>query len=757
MTEKNVDRFGAGRLDPALRSWLMPDGVEALLEGAHGQPFAVLGCHPGPDRCSKIIRAFLPGARSIEAMVGKAGEARPIALEAMTASGFFAGLIRTIEARPDYRLRVTWANGTVEELDDPYVLPPRLGALDLHLLGEGNHHQAYEVLGAHPGQHLGRVGTGFAVWAPNAARVSVVGDFNRWDGRRHVMRLREECGVWEIFLPGIGPGEVYKYEIRTTDGQLLLKADPCGRWSEVPPATASRVWADAKFEWSDQDWLQGRHARQARVRPLSIYEVHAGSWQRAADGTWPNYRELADRLVPYVAELGFTHIELLPISEHPFAGSWGYQPSGLFAPTARCGTPDDFRDLVDRCHQAGIGVLLDWVPGHFPDDAHGLGRFDGTCLFEHEDDRQGRHRDWGTLIYNYGRREVANFLISNALYWLREYHLDGLRIDAVASMLYLDYSRGPGDWIPNIHGDNRNLEAVEFLRRLNSIVHRECPGVLIIAEESTSWPLVSRPPEDGGLGFGYKWNMGWMNDTLSYFRRDPIHRRHHHRDLTFGLMYAFSENFVLPISHDEVVHGKGSLLGKMPGDRWQQFAQARLALAWQFCYPGKKLLFMGCEFAQVAEWNHDTGLDWHLLESPEHEGVRRLVIDLNRCYRSLAALHELDCEPEGFAWLSCDDADQNVVVFARRGQGAGFVLVACNFSPVVHYEYHVGVSEPGDYHEILNTDACEYGGSGIGNLGRVAAQDRPLDGQAYCLPLTLPPLAAVVLGSPALMGASDHA
>ncbi len=736
-------------------SWLRPAGVDALIAGHHGDPFALLGCHAAPDSEHRIIRVLLPGAQSVR-VVAKTGGLE-VELEESRDPGFFTAVIPEALAAGGYRLRVRWADGLEQHLDDPYSLPPRLGELDLHLLAEGQHYRAWEVLGARPGEHAGLGGTGFAVWAPNARRVSVVGDFNAWDGRRHAMRLRPECGISEIFVPGVEPGALYKYEILTHDGRLLLKADPYARQAELPPATASRVWAEGDYVWSDQDWLERREASQSRERPIAIYELHAGSWQRHADGSWLSYRELADRLVPYVRELGFTHIELLPISEHPFSGSWGYQPSGLFAPTARFGTPDDFRHLVDCCHQAGIGVILDWVPGHFPDDAHGLERFDGSCLYEHEDERQGRHRDWDTLIYNYGRREVRNFLIGNALYWLKHFHIDGLRIDAVASMLYLDYSRGPGEWIPNIHGDNRNLEAVEFLRRLNLAVHAECPGVLMIAEESTSWPLVSRPPEHGGLGFGYKWNMGWMNDSLRYFSRDPVYRSHHHRDLTFGLLYAFGENFVLPISHDEVVHGKGSLLNKMPGDRWQQLANVRLSLAWQFCYPGKKLLFMGCEFAQVSEWNHDTELDWGALASHEHAGIKRLVADLNRYYRGLPALHELDCEGGGFSWLSCDDADQNVVVFVRGGRGPGFVVVACNFSPMVHHAYRVGVPAAGSYRELLNTDAHEFGGSGVGNLGQVSTDPESWHGHPQSLVLTLPPLAAIVLASPDLPEPDGHA
>ena len=741
MTRKS----GAG---PALDAWLRPAGVDALTAGHHGDPFALLGCHSGPDSEHRVIRVLLPGAESVAVL--SAGLEKPVALQAVSAPGYFAGIVPAAVAASAYRLRVRWASALEQELDDPYRLPPRLGELDVHLLAEGEHYRAWELLGARPGEHAGLHGTGFAVWAPNARRVSVIGDFNGWDGRRHPMRFRHECGVWEIFLPGVAAGARYKYEILTHRGQRLHKADPYARQAELPPATASRVWADGDYVWSDQDWMAQRAARQTRERPMAIYELHLGSWRRHPDGSWLSYRELADRLVPYVEQLGFTHIELLPVSEHPFFGSWGYQPSGLFAPTARFGTPDDFRYLVDRCHQAGIGVILDWVPGHFPDDAHGLGRFDGSCLYEHEDERQGRHRDWNTLIYNYGRREVRNFLIGNALYWLKHFHIDGLRIDAVASMLYLDYSRQPGEWVPNIYGDHRNLEAVDFLRRLNRAVYGECPDTLMIAEESTSWPLVSRPPEQGGLGFGYKWNMGWMNDSLSYFGIDPLFRSHHHRKLTFGLFYAFSENFVLPISHDEVVHGKGSLLNKMPGDRWRRLANVRLSLAWQFCHPGKKLLFMGCEFAQGPEWNHDAQLDWGVLAHPGHAGVQRLVVDLNRCYRGLPALHELDCESEGFRWLSCDDAAQNVVVFVRRGRGPGFVVVACNFSPVVRHGYRVGVPLAGRYAELLNTDAREYGGSGVGNLGQIETDEESWHGHAQSLSLTLPPLAALVLASPDL-------
>ncbi|MCH8477784.1 MAG: 1,4-alpha-glucan branching protein GlgB [Wenzhouxiangella sp.] len=731
---------GGSRVD----AWMTPPGTDALLRGEHGCPFELLGCHPGPGPGHAVVRVLLPGAQSVAIWLGD----ETLPMKQVDPVGFFAAIVPE-QCLRGYRLRVQWPN-TSQDIDDPYRLEPRLGELDRHLLAEGTHHDSYRLLGAHPLNHQGLDGTAFAVWAPNARRVSVVGDFNDWDGRCHPMRLHPGCGVWELFVPGIGPGQRYKYEILGADGRCLLKADPCARHAELPPATASRVWADGAYAWGDQAWLAERAHRQALDQPLSIYELHAGSWKRHADGSWLNYRELAEELVPWMVELGFTHIELMPISEHPFSGSWGYQPSGLFAPTARFGTPDDFRYLIDACHQAGIGVILDWVPGHFPDDAHGLAGFDGSCLYEHADERQGRHRDWDTLIYNLGRTEVVNFLISNALFWLREFHIDGLRIDAVASMLYLDYSRQPGDWIPNAHGDNRNLDAVDFFQRLNRTIHREVPGVLTIAEESTAWPLVSRQPESGGLGFNYKWNMGWMNDSLRYFGKDPIHRSHHHNDLTFGLVYAFSENFVLPLSHDEVVHGKGSLAGRMPGDDWQRLANLRLLLAFQWTYPGKKLLFMGAELAQPDEWNHDGQLPWSRLAEPGPAGVCRLLGDLNHCYRALPALHAADCQPEGFAWISCDDASQNVIVYLRRGPDGACVLVACNFSPVVRYGYRVGVPLAGRWRERLNTDAALYGGSDVGNLGAVDSDDQSCHGQPCSLALTLPPLAAVILTGPEL-------
>lgn len=728
----------------AAPGWLMPADAADLIAGRHGNPFALLGPHAAPEPGEQVLRAFLPGAEAAWAVARPS--CTPFVLERVHPDGFFAGAVPRDAIEAGYRLQAVWPGSPPAEFEDPYRFAPLLGDVDTYLLAEGTHRRIYEVLGAHPRTLDGVAGTVFAVWAPNARRVSVVGDFNCWDGRRHPMRFRPECGVWELFLPGTGAGDVYKFEILAASGDLLLKADPFAREAERPPATASRVTAMPAHVWQDETWMAARARRAALDAPLSVYEVHLGSWRRHSDGRPLSYRELAETLVPYVAELGFSHVELMPVSEYPFDGSWGYQPCGLFAPTSRFGTPDDFRLLVDRFHQAGVGVILDWVPGHFPNDPHGLARFDGTCLYEHEDERRGRHRDWDTLIYNYGRTEVANFLIANALYWVREFHIDGLRIDAVASMLYLDYSRQPGDWIPNAFGDNRNLEAIAFLRDLNHCLHTECPGVVTIAEESTSWPLVSRPPDMGGLGFSYKWNMGWMNDTLHYMRHDPVHRRYHHSDLTFGMLYAYSENFMLPLSHDEVVHGKGSLLDKMPGDGWQKFANLRSYLAFMFGYPGKKLLFMGAEIAQGREWDHDGQLDWPSLDHAWHAGALLLVRDLNRLYRELSALHARDCEPGGFAWIDCQDADQNVIAFQRRGLTADDVaIVVCNFSPVVREGYRIGVPVAGLYREVLNTDAGVYGGSGAGNFGQAVSDAVPWHGHTHSLALTLPPLATLVL------------
>jgi 1,4-alpha-glucan branching enzyme len=624
---------------------------------------------------------------------------------------------------------------------------PILGDVDVYLIAEGTHLRLWEVLGSHARTIGGVAGVAFAVWAPNALRVSVVGDFNRWDGRRHPMVKREECGVWEVFVPGAAVGSRYKYEIAGANGDLLpLKADPLARYGEIRPANASIVWEEPAVSWRDGAWMSGRAERNRRDAAISIYEVHLGSWRRGADGRMLTYAQLADELLPYVCEMGFTHVELLPITEHPFDGSWGYQPTGMFAPTSRYGTPADFRAFVERAHELGVGVILDWVPGHFPNDAHGLAFFDGTHLYEHSDRRKGFAPDWNTLIYNYDRREVANFLIASALYWLQEFHIDALRVDAVASMLYLDYSRRPGEWVPNEHGGNENFEAIGFLRRLNETLYATCEGAVSIAEESTAWPMVSRPVSAGGLGFGYKWNMGWMHDTLRYFGYDPIYRRYHQNDLTFGLVYAFSENYILPLSHDEVVHGKRSLLSKMPGDRWQRFANLRLLFALMFTHPGKKLLFMGAELGSLLEWNHDAQLDWTLLTDELHAGLQRLVRDCNALYRALPALHRLDAEPAGFEWIDFQDAARSVLAFVRRGgDGDEPVVVAINATPVVHYGYRLGVSSPGTYREVLNTDSQFYGGSNVGNEGAIETEAIAAHGRATSLALTLPPLAAVVL------------
>ncbi len=724
---------------------LNPQDIELICSARHGDPFSVLGPHAQDGGVS--IRAFLPGARQVEVIDAGSGQ-RLGPLEKQHADGFFEGLLAA-PASVAYCLQVQWDNYQTALVEDPYRFGPVLGEMDVWLLAEGTHLRPYEILGANPRTMDGVAGTSFAVWAPNASRVSVVGDFNFWDGRRHPMRLRRECGVWEIFLPGVALGAKYKFEILAADGQVLpARADPYGRQAELRPATASIVAAMPVR----QPASQARQQANALDAPLSIYEVHLGSWQRITDPAsgaqrWLTWDELADRLTPYALEMGFTHLELLPISEHPFDGSWGYQPIGLYAPTSRFGDAEGLARFIARCHAQGLGVLLDWVPAHFPTDAHGLGNFDGTPLYEYADPREGFHKDWNTLIYNLGRTEVRNFLIGNALYWLERFGVDGLRVDAVASMLYRDYSRQPGEWLPNRLGGRENLETIDFLKRMNEVIGQERPQAVTMAEESTSFPAVSRPTHAGGLGFHYKWNMGWMHDTLQYMGRDPVHRPHHQNEMTFGLAYAFSENFVLPISHDEVVHGKGSLLGKMPGDAWQQFANLRAYLGFMFGHPGKKLLFMGCEFAQAREWNHDQSLDWHLLDDPRHAGVQRLVRDLNRLYRSTPALHQLDFVPAGFEWMDHQDAAHSVLGFVRRGADPGsFILVVCNFTPTVQTAYRVGVPQPGDYRERLNTDSAHYGGSNAGTpLGAATAEPIPWHGQRHSIVLTLPPLATVFL------------
>jgi 1,4-alpha-glucan branching enzyme len=618
-----------------------------------------------------------------------------------------------------------------------------LTAEDFHLFNEGTHYQLHEKLGA----HLMGDGTYFAVWAPNARSVSVIGDFNGWDRERDLLQPTDS-GIWEGFLPGVGQGEVYKYAIVSHhDGHRVEKADPFGFFHEVPPKTASVVW-DLEYDWSDSEWMEGRSRRNSLDAPISVYEVHLGSWRKVPeeDNRPLSYRELAPRLAGHVSRLGFTHVEFLPVTEHPFFGSWGYQTTGYFAPTSRFGTPQDFMYLIDRLHQEGIGVILDWVPSHFPADQHGLAYFDGTHLFEHADPRQGHHPDWGSAIFNYGRHEISSFLISSARFWLDRYHIDGLRVDAVASMLYLDYSRRGGEWIPNRYGGNENLEAIEFLRRLNAEVYRAHPEVQTYAEESTAWPMVSRPTYVGGLGFGLKWDMGWMHDTLQYMAKDPVHRTYHHGEITFRMLYAFNENFLLPLSHDEVVHGKGSLLSKMPGDEWQRFASLRLLYAYMYAQPAKKLLFMGAEFGQWEEWRHDESLDWNLAERGPHAGLERLVSDLNRLYREEAALHELDLDPAGFEWVDANDAAASVLSFLRKPRSAGGpVLVVCNFTPVVRLDYRVGVPHAGRWVEILNSDAEGYGGSGQGNSGGLEAEAIPHHGRDHSLNLTLPPLGAVFL------------
>lgn len=714
--------------------------IEALVRAEHGDPFSILGPHELAHGLT--IRTYLPGALGVELIHAVTGEELGT-LEQSSVPGLFS--IR-VEQRIPYRYRIHWSSG-VQETEDPYAFGQLLGEMDLYLFAEGNHRELGKSLGAQVTSHEGVDGVRFSVWAPNARRVSVVGSFNGWDGRRHPMRLRQPSGVWELFVPRLAAGEVYKYEILGRDGLLPLKADPMALASELPPATGSVVSAPLEFDWRDGDWMQRRQAHQGYQAPMSIYEVHAGSWRRdgGEEGRALSWKELGEQLIPYVHQLGFTHIELMPIMEHPFGGSWGYQLLSQFAPSARYGSPADFAAFVDACHQAGIGVILDWVPAHFPTDTHGLGQFDGTALYEYAHPFEGFHQDWDTYIYNLGRTEVHGFMLASALHWLRAYHIDGLRVDAVASMLYRDYSRKEGEWIPNRHGGRENLESIDFLRHLNDVVTQEVPGALVIAEESTAWPGVSRPAQEGGLGFAYKWNMGWMHDSLKYVAEDPLHRQHHHHQLTFGLLYAFSEHFVLPISHDEVVHGKRSLLDKMPGDRWQKFANLRLYLSFMWSHPGKKLLFMGCEFGQWREWNHDHELDWYLLRYGEHKGVQQLVSDLNGLYRHEPALHRLDGQAEGFAWLIGDDASNSVFAWLRQDETGAPLLVVHNFTPEPRNGYRVGVPKEGAWHVLLNSDAERYAGSNAGSQGALLTEALASHGQPQSLLLDLPPLATLVI------------
>ncbi len=725
---------------------LHPDALQSLLAARHGDPFALLGPHPAPDG-GWVVRTLQPGAEAVTLLPADSGE--PISATRWDAAGYFEAHLPPPpdgpEERPGYRLRITRPGAEPVEVADAYALGPVLGELDLHLFAEGRHWQVYEKLGAHLATHEGVRGCHFAVWAPNAQRVSVVGDWNGWDGRTHPMRKHPGVGVWEIFIPGVEEGAHYKFEVRNCRGEIVLKSDPYALYGQHGLQTASIVHNLHRYQWADTAWMEERPRHPWHKSPVSIYEVHLGSWMRVPEegGRPLSYRELAERLLDYVCEMGYTHIELMPVAEHPFDGSWGYQVTGYFAPTSRFGNPDEFRYFVDRCHQRGVGVILDWVPGHFPKDTHGLAEFDGTDLYEHADPRQGEHADWGTLIFNYGRNEVRNFLIANALFWLAEYHIDGLRVDAVASMLYLDYSRQPGEWVPNAHGGRENLEAIAFLKEFNEICYSRHPGVMTIAEESTAWPGVSRPTYLGGLGFGFKWNMGWMHDFLVYMSREAVHRRYHQGEITFSLIYAFHEHFILVLSHDEVVHGKRSLLSKMPGDRWQQFANLRLFYAWMYAHPGKKLLFQGGEFGQWAEWSHERSLDWHLLDQPDHAGLRRLVQHLNWVYKSEPALWSFDDSPEGFEWIDFHDADNSIVAFLRRGMDGSALVFIVNATPIVRESYRIGVPAEGWYEEILNTDAALYGGSNVGNLGGQQAQPAPWQGRSHSLTLRLPPLSVL--------------
>ena len=725
--------------------------IALLLRAENRDPFRLLGPHFAEqgEEVRLVVRGFFP--RATEAHIHLAGHSHPIVAKRISPDGLFEAdlpILPKLPIPPDlYRWKIMEEGFAPREVYDTYAFPPLLSDFDLYLMGEGTHYQKYEKMGAHPAVIDGIAGVTFGVWAPNAMRVSIVGDFNQWDGRVNPMRSRGPSGVWELFLPGLAEGAVYKYEIRPMSGDHpLLKSDPYGFRSELRPKTGSIVSRLDHHQWNDSGWIEWRSRNDWLSSPISVYEVHLGSWRRVTEegARWLTYAELADQLIPYLKKTGYTHIELMPVMEHPFDGSWGYQTIGYFAATSRFGAPEDFMAFVDRFHQAGIGVLLDWTPAHFPSDGHGLGEFDGTHLYEHADPRQGRHPDWGTLVFNYGRNEVQNFLISNALFWIDKYHIDGLRVDAVASMLYLDYSRREGEWVPNEFGGRENLAAIAFIKRLNEVVYARHPGVLTIAEESTSWPMVSRPTYLGGLGFSLKWNMGWMNDTLSYFAVDPIYRKYHHNRMTFSMLYAFTENFVLPLSHDEVVHGKASLINKMPGDLWQQFANLRLFFGYLFAHPGKKLMFMGGEFGQRSEWNADVSLEWHLLDFDTHRGLQNLTADLNAIYRNEPALYQVDFDWHGFEWIDCNDADASVMSFLRRAKDqADFIVTVANFTPVQRDSYRVGVPEPGFYREIMNTDAEKYGGTNVGNLGGVHAEAIPWNNNPYSILLRMPALGVI--------------
>ncbi len=718
----------------------LDDNASRILEARHPDPFSYLGPHQTADG-GVVVRALLPRAHSLNVEIKDSGEV--FTGDLVDANGLFEVKMPGHTWGKLYEL--VWQNtdGKTIRKHDAYAFGLCLGEQDMHYFCEGRHYRLYDILGAHRKTMNGVDGTQFAVWAPNAERVSVIGDFNSWDGRVHPMRKRVEGGIWELFIPGIGSHMHYKFEI-FSHGSLFNKSDPFAFYAQNGPQTASLTWDFHQYRWADNEWMEARKNKDYYKSPMSVYEVHLGSWKRGGGGRFLTYSEIADQLIPYVQQLGFTHIELMPVSEYPFDGSWGYQVSGYYAPTSRYGNPDEFRSFVDRCHQAGIGIIVDWVPAHFPKDAHGLAKFDGTALYEHADPRQGEHMDWGTLIFNFGRNEVRNFLIANALFWLEHYHIDGIRVDAVASMLYLDYSREHGQWIPNQYGGRENLEAISFMKELNQLCYTQHPGVTIIAEESTAWPGVSRPVSAGGLGFGFKWNMGWMNDTLSYIEKEPIHRKYHHGEATFSMLYAYDENFMLVLSHDEVVHGKGALLDKMPGDRWQQFANLRMLYGWMWTHPGKKLLFMGGEIGQWREWSHDREMDWSVLFGDEHRGLQKAVSDLNRIYTSHPALHRRDHEPGGFSWLDANAWQDSIFAYSRTAPGEETVYVVVNATPVPRVGYRMGVAEGGHYQEIMNTDAACYGGSNSGNGLGMEAQAQPWQGQSFSVVMTVPPLGVVI-------------
>lgn len=729
-----------------LKNRLSIEKIEAIVNGDYEDIFSVLGPHKDKGSKEVFIRAYQPNAKSIE-IIDK-NQASMGFMEKLDERGLFQIDLGIIDVHFAYNFKIKTHDDYVYIIDDAYRFRSIIGDIDVYLFSEGNHLELYKKMGAHPIVMDGVSGVSFAVWAPNAKRVSVVGNFNNWDGRVYPMRKHISCGVWDIFVPNIGVGEIYKFEVKTHDDDIFLKSDPVAFYCEKRPKTASIVYDIEKYDWKDKDWMKYRIEHNSFDKPVSIYEVHLASWRRKGTfgSDYLTYRELAETLVPYVSNMGFTHVEFLPLSEYPFDGSWGYQVVGMFAATSRFGTPDDFRYLIEQFHKAGVGVIMDWVPAHFPKDMHGLINFDGTCLYEHADPRKGEHTDWGTKIYNYGRSEVQNFLCANALYWLKEFHIDGLRVDAVASMLYLDYSREDGNWVPNVFGGNENLEAISFIRKLNELAYGYDEAVMMSAEESTAWPMVSRPTTMGGLGFGYKWNMGWMNDTLRYISENPVHRKYHHGLLTFGLIYAFNENFILPISHDEVVHGKGSMLAKMPGDEWQKFANLRAYYGFMYGHPGKKLLFMGCEFAQDWEWNYNESLRWHLLEHPMYKGMQDFVRDLNLVYKTNASMYERDFDYQGFEWIEHSNADDSIVSFIRKANDLkDYVIVISNFTPVTRHNYLIGVPEKCGYEEILNSDNAKYWGSGVKNEGIMYATDQKWNYRPQSICITIPPLSTIVL------------